>query len=163
LSVSILFIFLHIVPIDVHAQIGTCEPATAGSYLDAGNVRALILNNGSLFWRRSRLDYEVPKGGGASAIFAAGIWVGGLIDEELRIAAARYGSWEFWAGPLDEEGNSSNDCSAYDYIWEIRRSDIVNYYATGVASDNLANWPWHLGAPVVDGDGIPTTYNLAGG
>jgi hypothetical protein len=30
-------------------------------------------------------------------------------------------------------------------------------------TDNLADWPWTWGAPVIDGDGDPDNYNLAGG
>ena len=35
------------------AQTGTCEQSTGEAYLDTGNVRARILNNGGLFWRGS--------------------------------------------------------------------------------------------------------------
>ncbi len=30
-------------------------------------------------------------------------------------------------------------------------------------SDDLREWPWQWGAPVIDGDGNPANYNLAGG
>ncbi|MEM8488312.1 MAG: T9SS type A sorting domain-containing protein, partial [Bacteroidota bacterium] len=33
----------------------------------------------------------------------------------------------------------------------------------GTISENLKNWPWQLGAPIIDGDGIPDNYNLEGG
>ncbi|MFK7846756.1 MAG: hypothetical protein AB8G77_15755 [Rhodothermales bacterium] len=87
------------------AQVGTCEPALGEAILDAGNVRAKIYNNGGLFWRGGAPVYEVPKDGGVNAIFAASIWIAGLVDGELKGAATRYGTWEFWAGPLDETGN----------------------------------------------------------
>ncbi|CAN0546195.1 unnamed protein product, partial [Laminaria digitata] len=146
-----------------NAQVGTCEPALGQAILDVGNVRAGIYNNGGLFWRGSAPVYEVPKGGGVTAIFAAGIWVGGLIDGELRMAATRYGAWEFWAGPLDEAGNPPTFCKSYDKIWEIRKEDLTLFQETGEISNNLKNWPWHLGAPVIDGDGDPNNYNLLGG
>ncbi|MEM8486868.1 MAG: T9SS type A sorting domain-containing protein [Bacteroidota bacterium] len=145
------------------AQVGTCEPALAEAFLEVGNVRARIFNNGGLFWRGSPHAYEVPKGGGASAIFSANIWVGGMIGEDIRTAATRYGPWEFWAGPLDDNGNPPASCKQFDKIWEITRSDLETFVRSGDVSSNLKNWPWHLGAPVIDGDGNPNNYNLQGG
>ncbi|CAN0367895.1 unnamed protein product, partial [Laminaria digitata] len=145
------------------AQVGNCDPALGQAILDAGNVRASTYTNGGLFWRGGAPVYEVPKGDGVSAIFAAGIWVAGLIEGQPRAAASRYGPWEFWAGPLDEQGNPPEVCKSYDKIWEIRTEDISSFLATGYISNNLRNWPWQLGAPVADGDGDPNNYNLVGG
>ena len=58
-----LFMLLLLWAFPVHAQVGSCEPAMAEAYLDAGNVRARILNDGVLFWRRGS-TYEVPKNSG---------------------------------------------------------------------------------------------------
>ncbi|CAN0410669.1 unnamed protein product, partial [Laminaria digitata] len=107
--------------------------------------------------------YEVAKGRGVISIFAATIWVGGLIEGELRTAATEYGAWEFWAGPLDGDGNPPALCKTYDKLWEIRKEDLAFFLNTGQISTNLKNWPWHLGAPVIDGDGNPDNYNLQGG
>ncbi|MFQ5571373.1 MAG: T9SS type A sorting domain-containing protein [Rhodothermales bacterium] len=142
---------------------GTCEPARADAYLDVNNVRARIFGNGALFWRGSPHVYEVPKQDSVSALFASGIWLGGLVNNELRVAAARYINYEFWPGPLDNQGTPPADCTRYDHLWEITRDDIASFNATGNASANLIQWPWHLGAPVLDGDGIPGNYNLDGG
>ena len=152
-----------LLPHTAAAQTGTCELALGDAFLDAGNVRARILNNGGLFWRGSPNVYEVPKGSDRNVIFGAGIWVGGMINDSLRIAASRYGPWEFWAGPLDADGNPPTDCKPYDKIWEIKTEDIQAFVDDDVISDNLKNWPWQLGAPVVDGDGNPNNYNLKGG
>ncbi len=148
----------------VHAQTtGTCAPAEAEAYLDVNNVRARILNNGALFWRGDPFVYEVPKGGGANALFTSSIWIGGRSSGELRVAAARYGNWQFWPGPLDDQGRPPTDCAPYDRIYEITRNDLITYAETGIATDNLRHWPWSLGAPVVDGDGIEHNYNLDDG
>ncbi len=143
-------------------QVGSCTSPLAEAYLDIGNVRARIFNNGNLFWRGSPHVYEVPKGGGASAIFTSGIWVGGLISGQLRAAAARYGQYEFWAGPLDDDGNPPADCSVFDHLYKVNRSDVDDYEATGSAAPDLRDWPTGLGAPTFaapgnglddDGDG----------
>ncbi len=143
-------------------KVGTCTSPLGEAYLDIGNVRARLFNNGNLFWRGSPSVYEVPKGGGASAIFNAGVWVGGLVGGELRVAGARYGGYEFWSGPLDGDGNPPIDCSVYDRLYKVSRSDIDDYEATGTAASDLREWPTGLGAPTYaapgnglddDGDG----------
>ena len=79
------------------------------------------------------------------------------------MAASTYGSYEFWPGPLDAAGNPPSDCTLFDKIWEITTEDFKMYDREGIISDNLRNWPWDLGAPVVDGDGNRDNYNLSGG
>ncbi|MEM8486874.1 MAG: T9SS type A sorting domain-containing protein [Bacteroidota bacterium] len=152
-----------LLPHTAAAQTGTCDQAQAEAFLDAGNVRARIFNNGGLFWRGSPHVYEVPKGSGLNANFANGLWVGGMINDSLRVAATRYGLWEFWPGPLDDAGNPPINCNLYDKIWEIRKKDIEAFIRTGDISSRLHNWPWQLGAPVIDGDGNPNNYNLQAG
>ena len=85
-----------------------------------------------------------------------------MVDDELRTAATRYGPHEFAPGPV-HSGETHQDCSVYDQVWAITREDIDHFVLRGQVSQNLLQWPWHLGAPVVDGDGEPGNYNLAGG
>ncbi|MBX2818498.1 MAG: T9SS type A sorting domain-containing protein [Rhodothermaceae bacterium] len=150
-------------PLAAIAQIGTCEDGTAEAYLETANVRARVYNTGPLFWKGAQNFYEVPKDGGVHALFASHMVIGGLIDGRLHMAASTYGPYEFWPGPLDAEGNPPADCSQYDRIWEINNDDFVQLERDSVFSSNMLNWPWHLGAPVVDGDGVPNNYNLEGG
>ena len=95
--------------------------------------------------------YLVPKLTGTAPLFAAGIWVGGTVGGELRVAGATYDDFEFWPGPLDEGGALPNpaDCSGYDRIWVVSAFDLADYEATGVATGDLAEWPVALGAEVV--------------
>ena len=146
-------------------ETGRCMSGEAEAYLYVNNVRARLFNNGNLFWAGDPHVYEVPKGEGAQAIFAASIWIGGMVDGALRLAGTRYSSYEFWPGPLNDDGTlpDPNDCSAFDQIYEASHADIIEFENTGTASENLEQWPWELGAPVVDGDGNPDNYNLAGG
>ena len=146
-----------------YAQIGSCDEATATAILESGNVEAQIYNNGALFWNRGRNKYEVPKGSGIQALFASNIGIGGFINDELHMAGSTYGPYEFWPGPLDEKGNPPVDCAPFDQLWEINVDDFILFKQKGEFSFNMLNWPWHLGAPVVDGDGDPDNYNLAGG
>ena len=164
-SFTVITLLLGVVCVGVsEAQVvGTCTSPIGEAYLDVNNVRARLFNNGNLFRNGAPNVYEVPKGGGVSAMFNAGLWVGGLVDGELRAAAARYGAYAFWAGPLDDNGNPPTDCSIYDRLYKVSRPDIDDYEATGKATADLRNWPTGLGAPTYaavgngiddDGDGI---------
>ncbi len=146
---------------------GNCEIGRAEADLDVGDVLARVFNTGSLFFgNSSEAAYLVPRLSNRSPMFAAGIWVGGLVAGELRVAGATYADFEFWPGPIDPETRrppDPSDCSAYDRIWRVSRGDIEHYYRTGLATADLAEWPHELGAPVFDGDGVSGNYDLAAG
>ena len=140
-----------------------CSPGTASSELNVNNVRATLYNTGSLFWAGSGQGYEVPKGSGTHSMFTASLWVGGLVNDQVRTAASTYGPYEFFPGPLDENGEPPIDCTSFDRIWNVRQEDILAYENGDTATTDLREWPVNLGAPVVDGDGISDNYNLEGG
>ena len=134
-------------------SVGNCEQAIGESYLDINNVRARILNNGNLFWRGSPHVYNIPKGGPSNAIFASGIWMGGLVDGQLRLAGSTYGPYEFWAGPLNDDGSPPSDCSVFDRVFKVGKEDVVSYDGTGIPTPDLQDWPTGLGAPTLDANG----------
>ena len=143
----------HIAP-EVSAQdISTCSRALGEAYLDVNNVRARILNTGGLWYRGEPHVYEVPKGSGSNALFAGGIWIAGQVDGQLRASATRYGEWEFWAGPLGDNGEPPVDCSVYDRVYKISSTDLASYDLSGEATTDLADWPTGLGAPTLDANG----------
>lgn len=142
---------------------GTCATGKAEAYLDVGNVRARLMNTGGLFWNSAPNVYEVPKGSGINSMFHTSLWLGGKVQDSLRMAATQYGPFEYWPGPIKSSEQPLYDCSAYDRLAVIYRDDIERYERSGHVSTNLATWPWQWGAPVIDGDGDPDNYNLAGG
>ena len=81
------------------------------------------------------------------------------------MAGSTYDRFEFWPGPLNEDGTlpDPDDCSAFDRIWVVDAYDLELYDETGVATTDLAEWPVHLGAEVIDGDGFPNNYVLERG
>ncbi|GAB5519046.1 MAG: hypothetical protein RhofKO_12970 [Rhodothermales bacterium] len=152
-------------PLEGQAQtVGNCAPSTTSDTLDVADVRAALYNNGGLFWQGSGNVYTVPKDGQATSIFLTSLWFGGLVpDGSHRFVGSTYGPWDLWPGPLDASGNPPDDCADYDRMYSVYDADIRTYEAEGTLTDDLRNWPYHLGAPVVDGDGIEGNYNLAGG
>ncbi|HYE57795.1 MAG TPA: hypothetical protein VD948_04785, partial [Rhodothermales bacterium] len=144
-----------------------CAAGSATSDLATNNVRARLYNNGGLFWKGAGNVYNVPKAPeGApitpNALFAASLWVGGRVGGQVRQAAASYGNWEYYPGPLDAEGRLPADCAPYNRIARITRAD-ADSFRLGMIPVAVRSWPWQWGAPVVDGDGQPGNYNLDGG
>ena len=137
---------------------GTCETGMAEGYVDAANVRARILNNGALFWSGSPSAYTVPQDGNANALFSGSLLMGGFVDGQLRTAASTYGPWEFWPGPHDN-ALAGNDCKPFDHIYHLTKADQRPVAIADELSFSVRNWPWQLGAPVVDGDGNPNNYD----
>jgi len=111
---------------------GGCSAPTSSSFLDIGNVRALVLGGGDMWWDLSAAQYEVPKDGNIHSIFAGALWIGGLDDSNnLKVAAMTYRSAgvDFFPGPLNgninsvEYGSVNNDiCNEYDNHWSIKLS-----------------------------------------
>ncbi len=116
----------------VHAQndnqnkAAFCAPAVRKYVLDFNGVSALLEMGGVLFMDRANnvAGYEVPKGGGVRAIFAAALWMGGEdVNGMLKLAAVRFRSEgnDFWPGPLSVAIPHHND---------------VNYDPSGPVGDN---------------------------
>ncbi|MEM1096417.1 MAG: T9SS type A sorting domain-containing protein [Bacteroidota bacterium] len=144
--------------------VGTCQPGTHQVDLDANNVRARLLNTGTFFHGDTPHRYSVPKQSGVNAAFAASLWFAGVAPgSEVYFAGTTYGPYEFWPGPLDADGNPPNNCADYDRMYSVYDADIRAYERDGTLADDLRDWPHHLGAPVVDGDGIEGNYDLAAG
>ena len=86
---------------------GSCALGTAQGDLDVSNVFARVFNTGSLFFGNTTTNgdgYIVPRFSGHSPIFAAGLWVGGTVNGEVRVAGSRYTNFTFWPGPLNDDG-----------------------------------------------------------
>jgi len=151
---------------------GSCEHGTAHRSIETPLLRVSVMNTGSLFFGGATTSgdgyiipkwEETPQGRPVSPIFAAGLWLGGRVDGELRVAAGRYGSWDFWPGPLEDAASPPSDCSAHDRIYVVSRRDVARFLTTGELTDDLRDWPHQLGAPVLDGDGDTTNYDLRAG
>ena len=75
--------------------------------------------------------YEIPKSddwSNASAIYAGGLWMGGISsDNQLKLAAVlfRADGNDFWPGPLTNNGEASVEpevCEPYDRFWITERA-----------------------------------------
>ncbi len=144
--------------------VGSCERGTASALLSTGTVSAPFQTNGELLrTRRGTQRYLVPARDSVSTAYGAYLWLTGYVQDSLRTATALYSQGDFWPGPLRDAEAPPSDCTAFDRIWTVSRSNLERYYLTGEVTADLAEWPFEAGAPVLDGDGDATNYNLEGG
>lgn len=150
-----------------------CPLGTAVGTLRGAKVEATLRTNGLLFYptpggRRgylAPLGQTTPAGDPVTPLLGAGLWVGGLVGGEVRASASHYGPLPFRPGQTGPDGAppSREACAQADRVWTVARDDVARYLAGEPATTDLAEWPVHLGAPVLDGDGVPDNYDLAAG
>src|SRR6185295_11252461 len=91
-------------------SLAQCYPTASQEFLDANNVRALVLNGGDLWWSHDHDDttmYYVPKDSGISELGVGALWFGGIdAGGNLHVAAQTYRQTgnDFFPGPLNEQG-----------------------------------------------------------
>lgn len=149
------------------AKAAGCAPATHSNELDLNNVRARIETGGNVWQNRSlgRAAYEVPKTtdeSGARALFAGGLWIGGMDPaENLKLAAVMFrqaGQNDYWPGPLDTVGQAAvtpATCLKYDRSWKVTRPQAeqhIRYYTC------LADPECDVNTEFPEGYVIPTAF-----
>ena len=147
----------------VAAQSG-CDPATATGALDVGMVRATVSNNGLLFRDRGTSNlYEVPKGSGLTSIFRASLLIGGIVEDSVRVSGASYGPPDMWPGPYRSSDAAASDCAPFDRIYSAQYVTPGGLTFSPEMVGDISDWPYELGAPVFDADGIPDNYEISEG
>ncbi len=113
-------------------------------FFDGNRVKSDLENNGMLVSHRlsGHSGLEWPKGSRKYSVYAAGPWIIGKVNGELRSAITDYAP-EFTAGPWGSDGTDSSDV-----LYKVNQLDI---YDPAINPD-FANWPTQAGAPWVDVD-----------
>lgn len=104
------------------------------------NINARFTVNGLHFFGPDGGKFEVPKFSGKSTIYLNTLWIGGMVDTALYLAAQRYGQGpntdiaytktDFFPGPvMDSAVYSVYQDTLWDYIWNLKRSDIDYHIA----------------------------------
>lgn len=156
-----------------------------GRNIDVNQVDARLLNRGDMFWDLSAAQYVVPASTGATSIFAAALWIGGLDSSGiLHEAAATYRQrgFDYFPGTIDPQTTQTDSVNAwkFDRIWKVNKYMISEFqwnFAQGnvqngtyLPDSDILDWPaignWGITEPLasfvdVNGNGI---YDpLAGG
>ena len=146
----------------------SCEPPRSQKDIAVNTIRARLTSGGDMWWDGQNAGLIIPnvKPGetGVAAIFAAGVWMGG-VDEggNLKLAAQTYGrplSTDFWPGPLspllDPTPGVTNaeQCRNWDQIFSVSRTEIDEHlrnfnqalnegtsYTIEQVPQNVLGWP----------------------
>ncbi|MDF1696552.1 MAG: hypothetical protein P1U56_11990 [Saprospiraceae bacterium] len=120
-----------------------CQPAQSQYDLEINNVRARLLTGGDVWWDLQEGRYIVPKPAPGfpevSSIFAGGVWIGGVDPNgSLKLAGVTYrqgNATDFYAGPLDENGETDLDaCEDWDDFFIVKGDNILRHIAEYDAS-----------------------------
>lgn len=128
-----------------------CGQGNAYAELNASNVRAGVLQSGSLWWNGSDGRYLAPnpEAGGSvvSAIFAGGLWTGGIANGQFNVSASMYGhgfenSGDYFPGPLNPADGSPylGGCTLWDFHFIVNISGIEDHLAD-FANDGTVDTP----------------------
>lgn len=140
-------------PVDIYKKGAGCAPATAQRELNVNNVRTTILNGGDMWWNLSSARYEIPKVQTGQvpkhSLFAGALWIGGVTNNNIRVAAQTYrqSGNDYFPGPLSIGSASVNatTCKKYDKVWSIKLSELDDFRKNQInwsnPSEDIESWP----------------------
>jgi len=122
-----------------------CSRPTAQYEMSVNNIRARILNGGDLFSEAAYITSAISPGQlPVSAIYAAGVWIGGTDRSgNLKVSAVTYqtGGFDYSAGPLDVNGTTDKEyCDDWDKIFSVKGRNIENHIKTWQKSQPNGNF-----------------------
>ena len=113
-----------------------CEPPKTSTEFAINNVKTRIHTGGDMWWDlQGKPIYEVPANGGAHALFAGAIWIGGKdANKQLKLTAQKFRQrgLDCWPGPLITTGPeigtiSPEMCRAYDKHFSINKPMVTKF------------------------------------
>lgn len=107
--------------------------------IDANNIAMCLSNLGLFACGRGGPGLEYPRGSGHHCVFASGLWVAAKVDGGLRVAIGCY-TPEYKPGCIYPDGSYDLDSEPRHRVYKLVRGDTL--------SEDYANWPSDLGAPV---------------
>ena len=109
-----------------------------GEFLHANNVKAMVSNNGWLFWGGGPSGFITPSpvfsnnDGNFATVFASGIWLSGDVDGVTKTSIAYYGSdwtpgtWDDYSTDPTGEGSQTNTRWKIYYYYADVHLDYLN-------------------------------------
>lgn len=151
--------------------------AQTTKFLDGNNVRAGISTGGGLFCKLDTVGniandttfglFEVPRGSGINAIYAASIGMAGLdANSNLHCSAQRYSATDFFNGPLGIPYNQAYR-NYFNRVFKVTSAELnvlINVPAprpAGQISGDVLLWPAKGNPHVQSAFGINITDDLA--
>lgn len=118
---------------------------------EVNNIKTQVSTLPVLFWNLQESVYEVPKNSGKKTVFASGLWLGGVSNGELHLAAETYrqSGTDFREGPVSSSYPDSIDWSYYR-LWTFTKDQIEAFkqdFKNGTVDYNkypgIPSWPAH--------------------
>lgn len=131
-----------------------CSPATSRTTIEINQIRATYGAAATWWFQQGANDgFEVPKGSDKRSLFAGSLWVGGIANNQLKVAAQTYRQAPilgvgYWPGPLDVSNAQTvgTTCVDFDRLWKVSaaqiRDHIALYNTPGYQMPtDIATWP----------------------
>jgi len=138
----------------------------SSAFLDINLIKAKIYTGGMNFM--DKYDsvhpnyYEYPANSGKHTILSSALWIGGLNNGNLYLAADQYqnGKRDFYPGPVMDSISFLTEAANWNKVWKINKSDIdyhiANWNIPGyVMPTSISQWP------VYANPGLGINYDLA--
>jgi hypothetical protein len=111
------------------------------THFDVNNIDMWVTNHGSFGWDLETGDPGTifPKGTDKTVIFASGLWMGAMVDDDLRVTVGEY-SQEYAAGVIQPDGTPAPEGDPRFRVYKINRGDDAS-------NPDYADWPFDDGAP----------------
>lgn len=118
--------------------------------LNINNINCTITNQGDAFFSPASgtMGFEVPNGSGKHAVFAQGLWLGGLdAGGNLHTACMTYRQTgvDFWPGPIDNSAVAA-PVTMFNQVYKVDKASIL-YHQQNYNSGNyimpydISMWP----------------------
>jgi len=124
------------------------------TWIDANQIAMMVMNNGT--FARDPITGSAacyyPKGTDKTAIYAAGLWIAGKVNGEIRTACADYNT-EYQPGVVLPDGSADNPDLEKYRVYKIKQGDAADPNDPNYNKD-YAEWPVVDGAPI-DKNGEP--------
>lgn len=116
--------------------------------LNVNQLGMWILNNGSFCrnYQTGKAGLEYPRGSGKYAVYAAGLWITGKINGNVRTACADYNS-EYQGGVILSNGQPDDPSLEKYRLYKIKSEDSADPGNPNYNQD-YAEWPVADGAPL---------------
>jgi hypothetical protein len=110
--------------------------------IDANLIHMFVTNHGSFAWdiTTGNAGLEYPRGSGMFAVFASGLWIGAMVNSQLRVTVAEY-STEYQPGCMVMGGPNPNYDRLHFRVYKIDGN-------SGPGDPDWDEWPRGEGAPV---------------
>ncbi|MBD3384697.1 hypothetical protein GF407_07190 [candidate division KSB1 bacterium] len=118
--------------------------------VDGNNLYNFLNNRGAWGTHNNSLGYSTfwPGADGENVNFAAGVWVAGMVNGDIRTAASEF-TYEFQPGIILPDGTPDDQSRDIHQILKINKADLLDEGATNPDYDLWVNEAYQYGAPVL--------------